>query len=204
MSLFARASWPGDHRDEIVAGTLVAAVVVVIGYASGLGAPTPTTVDTAAPPAAGAPSRSSGPADGSGSGDSGVPAGDTGAGPVGDSWTGGGDAGIPITVETPSAAGHEGHGTGGAGTGHGPTPAPSASATDSVPPTPSDQCDEGEVRLVQPLLSGTLTQVTGLLDGLTGIAASASPSPSPSSSPSPDGLCVGVAASPSVLAGVLP
>ncbi|MFC4499987.1 MULTISPECIES: hypothetical protein [Streptomyces] len=204
MSLFARASWPGDHRDEIVAGTLVAAVIVVLGYASGIGAPTPTTVDTAAPPAAGAPPESSGPVNGSGTGDSGMAGSDPGAGSVGDSWTGGGDAGIPVVVGTPSAAGHDGHGAGGDGTGHSPTPAPSASATDSPSPPPSDDCDEGEVRLVQPLLSGTLTTVTGLLDGLTGIAASPSPSPSPSSSPVPGGLCVGLAASPSVLAGVLP
>lgn len=138
MSLFARASWPGDHRDELVAGTLVAAVIVVLGYASGIGAPTPTTVDTAAPPAAGtpAPSESSGPADGSGAGESGAAAGYPGAGSVGGSWTGGGDAGIPIIADTPSTAGHEGHGTGGTGTGHGPTPAPSASATDSPRPPP--------------------------------------------------------------------
>lgn len=204
MSLFARASWPGDHRDEIVAGTLVAAVIVVLGYASGIGAPTPTTVDTAAPPTAGAPSESAGPADGSGGSDSGAAATGPGAGSVGDSWTGVGDAGIPVIVDAPPAAGHDGHGAGGAGAGHPPTPAPSASAPGSPSPTPSPGCDEGEVRLAQPLLSGTLTQVTGLLDGLNEIAPSASPSPSPSSPPSPDGLCVGVAASPSVLTGVLP
>ncbi|MFD7772543.1 hypothetical protein [Streptomyces sp. NPDC059753] len=55
MSFFARASWPGDHRDEVVAGALVAAVVVVLGYASGFGAPAPQSVDTAAPPATTAP-----------------------------------------------------------------------------------------------------------------------------------------------------
>ncbi|GAA4294209.1 hypothetical protein GCM10023086_06050 [Streptomyces venetus] len=209
MSLFARASWPGDHRDEIVAGTLVAAVIVVLGYASGMGSPVPTTVETAVPPAAKAPSESSGPADdGSQASGPGVTAQDPGAGSVGGAWPGAGDAGIPVTVGTPPAAGHEGHGGGGADTGHGPAPSPSGSATTPPSPAPSDTCDEGEVRLVRPLLSGTLDKVTGLLDdGLTGMAVPPSPLPSPSSSPSsspsPDGPCVGVAASPSVLTGVL-
>ncbi|MFE6756844.1 hypothetical protein ACFVDQ_25080 [Streptomyces sp. NPDC057684] len=39
MSFFARASWPGDHRDEVVAGALAAAVLVVLGYAPGIAVP---------------------------------------------------------------------------------------------------------------------------------------------------------------------
>ncbi|MFE6806854.1 hypothetical protein [Streptomyces sp. NPDC057681] len=73
MSFFARASWPGDHRDEVVAGALAAAVIVVLGYAP----------------------------------------------------------------ESPS-----------------PNPSPA----------PSESCDDGQVRLVQPLLSGANDAATGLLD----------------------------------------
>ena len=34
------ASWPADRREAVVAATLVGAVVVILGYASGLGVPT--------------------------------------------------------------------------------------------------------------------------------------------------------------------
>ncbi|WP_153542669.1 hypothetical protein [Streptomyces sp. RB17] len=65
------------------------------------------------------------------------------------------------------------------------------------------------MHLVQPLLNGTLTSLTDLLDGLLGPDASgvaASPTPAPSSSPSSTDLsplCVVVAPSPSVLPEVL-
>ena len=98
-----------------------------------------------------------------------------------------------------------------------PTPGPSDSASrspspkpsPSPSPTPSDGCQKGEVHLVQPLLKGTLTSLTDLLDGLLGPDASggtAFPAPSPSSSPSSTDLsplCVDVAPSPSVLPEVL-
>jgi hypothetical protein len=216
MPLFARASWPGDHRDEIVAGALVAAVIVVLGYASGIGAPAPTTLDTAAPPAAPAPPASAGPSPGTASGYSDVSAGDMGAGSSGDSWAGGGGAGIPVVNDTPSSGGPGGQDTGGGGGGM-PMPAPSDSASGSPSPapppapspSPSAGCRKGEVHVVQPLLSGSLASVTGLLDGLLGPDASqvtASPTPSPSSSASGAGLsplCVGLAPSPSVLPEVL-
>jgi hypothetical protein len=217
MSLFARASWPGDHRDEIVAGALVAAVIVVLGYASGIGAPAPTTFDTAAPSTSPAPSASVSPSQGTASGYPGAPGGDTGAGSSGDSWAGGGGAGIPIASDTSSGDGHGGQETGGGNGGQMPMPGPSDSASHSPSPkpspspspTPPDGCQKGEVHLVQPLLSGTLTSLTGPLDGLLGPDASggtASPTPSPSSSPSSadlSSLCVGVAPSPSVLPEVL-
>lgn len=218
MSLFARASWPGDHRDEIVAGALVAAVIVVLGYASGMGAPAPATFNTAAPPAAPAPSASVGPSQGTASGDPGNPGGDMAAGSSGNSWAGGGGAGIPVANDTSSADGGSGQGAGSGDGGRMPMPGPSASASDSPSPqpsstpspTPSNGCHKGEVHVVQPLLSGALTSVTGLLDGLLGPDApevTASPTPSPSSSPSGadlSPLCVGVAPSPSVLPEVLP
>lgn len=218
MSFFARASWPGDHRDEIVAGALVAAVIVVLGYASGIGAPAPTTLGTAAPPAAPAPSASAGPSQGTASGASENPGGDMGAGSSGGSWAEGGGAGIPVISDTSSAGVHGGPDAGGGDGGRMPMPGPSDSAPDHPPPlpspipspSPSDGCRKGEVHLVQPLLSGTLTAVTGLLDGLIGPDASgvtASPTPSPSSSASDAGLsslCVGAAPSPSVLPEVLP
>ncbi|WP_078912618.1 hypothetical protein [Streptomyces sp. NRRL S-646] len=203
MSFFARASWPGDHRDELVAGTLVAAVVVVLGYASGIGAQAPTTIDTASPPASGTSPTPHQPSARSETGPPDTTAGNYGSGPAGGYWPGGNGAGIPAAGSTPSTGGENGHdhGTGGTGGGHTTTPSPSPTPT----PTPSDHCDEGEVRLVQPLLNGVATQVTGLLNGLL-TPASPSPSPSPSPSSSTDtlsSLCVGVAASPSVIPEVL-
>ena len=212
MSLFARASWPGDHRDELVAGALVAAVVVVLGYASGIGASIPTTIDTASPPASGAASTPPGPSSGSATGPPDTSAGNSGAGSAGGVWTGGGDSGIPVGGGTSSTGGESGHdhGTGGAGGGHGTTTPPSSSPAPTPSPSPSDGCKEGEVRLVKPLLNGVLTPATGLLDGLLG-SASPTPSPSPSSSTSTStptdalsSLCVGIAPSPSVIPEVLP
>ncbi|WP_406439119.1 hypothetical protein OHB00_29460 [Streptomyces sp. NBC_00631] len=215
MPLFARAAWPGDHRDEIVAGTLVAAVIVVLGYASGIGTPQPTTVDTAAPPSAG-PSGGSA-ASGSGPVDSGSGSGaDSGAASGGNSLPGGGGYVLPVSDGTSSTGAHDGPGTGGAGTTGTtggmpmPTPAPSGSASASPTPAPSpvpsssNGCTTGEVRLLQPLLTGTVGQVTGLLDGLLGTAASPSPSPSSPSTRDPSSVCVGLAPSPSVLSEVLP
>lgn len=209
MSFFARATWPADHRDEIVAGALVAAVIVVLGYASGIGAPAPTDLDSAAPPAAGAPSAVRTPTSGSSVGPGGT-AGDTGAGSAGDSWAGGSGAGIPVTGNASSGM-HGSHGTGGGDSEHGPMPEPSESAPGTPRPTPSPtssgSCGEGEVRLVQPLLNGVLAPATGLLDSLLKDGSGATASPMPSSSPSSSdvsSLCVGVAPSPSVIPEVLP
>lgn len=107
MSFFARASWPGDHRDEVVAGALAAAVIVVLGYASGIGAPAPQSVDTAAPPATTAPADppasntpgSAEPPATSADADAGAGAG-SGVLPVGDA--------PPVTGGT-GAGGHGGH-----------------------------------------------------------------------------------------------
>ncbi|MFI7406468.1 hypothetical protein ACIBW9_39395 [Streptomyces sp. NPDC049541] len=208
MSFFARGSWPADHRDEIVAGALVAAVVVVLGYASGIGAQAPTTIDTAAPPASETSAAPHQPTARSATGPPDTGAGNYGSGSAGGYWPGGNDAGIPVAGGMPSTGGESGHGhgTGGSGgaSGGGSSTGPSPSPTPT--PTPSDNCDEGEVHLVQPLLNGVVTPVTGLLDGLL---SPASPSPSPSPSPSSSAgalssLCVGVAASPSVVPEVLP
>ncbi|MEU6143937.1 hypothetical protein ABZ848_26750 [Streptomyces sp. NPDC047081] len=198
MSFFARASWPGDHRDEIVAGALVAAVVVVLGYASGIGAPAPTTVTTTSPPASGASPTPHRPTSRSETGppDTGAAAGTSGGG----YWAGGSAAGVPVAGSTPSAGGSDGHDH---GTGPTNTPSPSATSSPTPAPTPSptatDSCDEGEVRLVKPLLNGLTTPVTGVLDSLL------APTPSPKeSSDTQSSLCVGVAASPSLLPEVLP
>lgn len=207
MSFFARASWPGDHRDEFVAGALAAAVIVVVGYASGIGAPAPRTLDSAAPPAAQAPTEpsarsSSGPAE------SAVPPGDTGAGapdgsgvlPVADVPTGNGGANTGL----PAGSGGNG-GEAAPGGGSSPSPSPSPPSTQVPSPSPTRPCEDGQVHLVQPLLNGVVGSVTGLLDGLL---AGNSPSPSPSSSSSSPGdsaaVCVGVVPSPSLLAGVNP
>ncbi|MET9906066.1 hypothetical protein ABZZ74_04490 [Streptomyces sp. NPDC006476] len=205
MSFFARASWPGDHRDEIVAGALVAAVVVVLGYASGIGAPGTTTVDTASPPASAASPTPRQPTSRSETGpppDSAT--GNYGFGSAGDYPAGDSGAGIPVADQTSGGESGHGHGTGGTG-GAGQqssSPPPSPSSTPTPSPSAPDSCGEGEVRLVQPLLNGVVSPVPGLLDSLLA-PAPASTSPAPSLSPS-SSLCVGVAASPSVLPEVLP
>jgi hypothetical protein len=198
MSFFARASWPGDHRDEVVAGALAAAVIVVLGYASGIGAPAPRSVDTAAPPATTAPAD---PPASNSAGSAVPPATSAGAG------AGGGTGSLPVGDAPPVTGGtgageHGGHnGKEGGGDSTEPSRTPPESPSPNPSPAPSDSCDDGQVRLVQPLLSGANDAVTGLLDGLP-IAASPSPSLSPSPSPSPstspmsamsDGaLCLGV------------
>ncbi|MER6419730.1 hypothetical protein [Streptomyces sp. NPDC001137] len=204
MSFFARGSWPADHRDEIVAGALVAAVVVVLGYASGIGAQAPATVDTASPPASEASPQPHQPTARSATGPPDTAVGNYGSGSAGGYWPGGNDSGIPAPGGMPPTGGENGHdhGSGGSGGGHTNGPSPSPTPT----PTPSDHCEEGELRLVQPLLNGVATPVTGLLDGLlTPASPSPSPSPSPASSTGPlSSLCVGIAASPSVVPEVLP
>src|SRR3954451_13831599 len=71
MPLFRRAQWPKDHRDEVVAGALVGAVVIVLGYASGIGAGSASgeaAAPATPPPAATAPpSPTPGPTDSAGS-----------------------------------------------------------------------------------------------------------------------------------------
>src|SRR3954451_11248947 len=63
MPLFRRAKGvPRDHRDELVAGALVGTVVIVLGYASGIGAPASGAAEAAppvTPPAATAPATTS-------------------------------------------------------------------------------------------------------------------------------------------------
>lgn len=64
MPLFRRATGvpPRDYRDELVAGALVGTVVIVLGYASGIGAPASGAAEAAppvTPPAATAPATTS-------------------------------------------------------------------------------------------------------------------------------------------------
>ncbi|MEV0775598.1 hypothetical protein ACIBLA_23940 [Streptomyces sp. NPDC050433] len=187
MSFLPRASWSADRRDEVVAAALVAAVVVVLGYASGIGAPGPDAVNTASPPATSPAPTPSAP-----SGDTGPPDGDSGAGPGaqdpggGGLPVGGGLGGGPVG-EVDWGVGVPGDGTGGH-TGHGgpsgPPASPVPSPTPTPSPTPSDPgpCQDGEVRLVQPLLNGVITPLYGLAEGLL---APGTPSPAPSTTPSP-------------------
>ncbi|WP_425838751.1 hypothetical protein [Streptomyces fractus] len=212
MSFFARASWPGDHRDEIVAGALAATVIVVLGYASGIGA----TADRAetAPPAVqtpASPAPSSSPADPapsppdaptSDAGEAG--AGNPGVLPVGGIPAGGGEGtggnagahgGHGNSGGLPGDSGHSGHAS--------PTPSPPASSTPS--PTPSSpsappSCAEGEVRLVQPLLKGVLAPVTGLLGGPTEKAAKTDEAGTQEDTTP----CVGLASDPSLLTELTP
>ncbi|WSQ09676.1 hypothetical protein OG604_18975 [Streptomyces sp. NBC_01231] len=191
MPLFRRAEWPRDHRDELVAGALVGAVVIVLGYASGIGAPsasgeaatspTPPPVATApASPMPTAPGGSGAQDPGTGMGQ--YPVG-TGALPgyggigVGTGYGTGGQAGGPVGT---GDAGHTGHQTTPpAGTGY-PSPTPTPSPSGSTP-ADGDTCEDGEVTLVQPLLGGLTQPVFGLLDG-----TDETPEPQPSP-------CVGLA-----------
>ncbi|MFE7274916.1 hypothetical protein [Streptomyces sp. NPDC057623] len=202
MPLFRRALWPQDHRDELVAGALVGAVVVVLGYASGIGAPaTASDAIAAPPPTATSPSSPGEPAAPQAPGD------DPGAVAGGGAGTGA----LPVTgVYYPggTGTGHAGHtgasgGTGASHAGHGASPAPSdsgrpSSPSPSAPGTtpPADSaatCEDGEVRLAGPLLTGLTEPVLGLL------APGAEASPTPQVSP-----CVGLAPLPSLLGGISP
>jgi hypothetical protein len=201
MPLFRGVEWPRDHRDELVAGALVAAVVIVLGYASGIGAPAASgaaeaALPPASPPAATAPEATA-PGAGQVPAESGeLPAyggagSDLGHGGTG-SDIGYGDAGSAVTGTGP-VDGSGGQG-GGGHTGHESSP-PAGTPTPAPTPTPSPSatCRDGEVTLVQPLLVGLTEPVLGLLGGAT-----ASPSPTPSPSP-----CVGLAPVSGLLGGAL-
>ncbi|MDN3023024.1 hypothetical protein [Streptomyces sp. S.PB5] len=191
MPLFRRAAWPGDHRDEVVAGALVGAVVIVLGYASGIGAPSPSGPGAAAAPPTSPPATTAPPS----------PAAPSPQDPVGQPPVGngelpvyGGAGGVGGIGGIGGSGAHAGHGDGSEGhTGHGgspgdsptPTPSPSGSETTEPPGGTDGACEDGEVRLVQPLLTG----ITGTL---TGLLATPTATPSPSSSPSPS-PCVGLA-----------
>ncbi|MEU0391697.1 hypothetical protein ABZ208_02705 [Streptomyces sp. NPDC006208] len=190
MPFFAKAAWPGDHRDEIVAGVLVGAVVVVLGYASGIGAGGSVAgqeTQAVGPPAATAPpgtEQPSGPAESQ----SAEP-------PAVDQPVGGGDIGwaADMTVPVlPPGAGMPGHGHGGGEhgddeghtggeehTGGGPGPGPGPSVPGSAAPTPSAPCSDGEVHLAEPLLTGVLDLVPGTLSGLLGGGTPPDPEPRP-------------------------
>ncbi|MFI6936999.1 hypothetical protein [Streptomyces sp. NPDC050287] len=194
MPLFRRAEWPGDHRDELVAGALVGAVVIVLGYASGIGAPSASgeaAVSPTPPPAATAPvSPTPAAPGGAGAQDAGAGAGQFPAG--GGALPGyggiGGDAGYGSGGPVGGVGGVGGTGgTGGAGQ-PGPSSAPpTGSASPTPTPSPSgstpgdDTCQEGEVTLARPLLGGLTEPVFGLLDG-----TDETPEPQPSP-------CVGIA-----------
>ncbi|WP_329442498.1 hypothetical protein [Streptomyces canus] len=200
MPLFRRATGvPRDHRDELVAGALVGTVVIVLGYASGIGAPASGAAEAAppvTPPAATAPATTS-----PGAGQAPVGSGELpsyggaggGLGYGGGYGTGGGGVvtgTVPIGSGGGQGGGHAGHGTTPVpGTGS-PTPAPT---TPTPSPSGTDSCTDGEVKLVQPLLVGVTDSVLGLLDD-----PAAAPSPSPTASP-----CVGLASAAGLLGGIL-
>ncbi|WP_406415661.1 hypothetical protein [Streptomyces sp. NBC_01614] len=210
MPLFRRALWPQDHRDELVAGALVGAVVVVLGYASGIGAPATASDTTAAPPPPAATSPSS-------PGEAAAPEtpGDSSGGAAGGTA---GTGALPATgIYYPGGTDHTGH-TGTSGgtshTGHGgsPTPsapsspsAPSPSAPGTTPPADDDAtCEDGEVRLAGPLLTGLTEPVFGLLNPTDEIPTDENPTAEASPTPQPS-PCVGLAPLPSsLLVGITP
>lgn len=209
MPLFRRALWPQDHRDELVAGALVGAVVVVLGYASGIGAPADATA--APPPAATAPSSPSAttppqtPGDASG-GAAGGAAG-TGTLPVTGIYYPGGTGGTDHTGHTGTSGGtgHTGHGD--SPTPSDPTspssPGPDPSAPGTTPPTDdATTCEDGEVRLARPLLTGLAEPVSGLLNPTAEDPTAQNPTDEASPTPQPS-PCVGLAPLPSLLGGVI-
>ncbi|MFJ9174127.1 hypothetical protein [Streptomyces sp. NPDC102360] len=221
MSFFARASWPGDHRDEFVAGALAAAVIIVLGYASGIGAQAEQTTTGSAPPTVEAPASPSAPA-GSDPAPTGAPpsdsggdgTGNAGALPVGGIPVGGAGGSGEVadghehdnSSGLPGDSGHSGHTS--------PTPSSPPSSTPSPSPSSpstSPSCADGEVRLVQPLLKGALAPVTGLLDGLakgsdgdSASAASGSEAKPESDSREETAPCVGLASDPALLTELTP
>ncbi len=133
MPLFRRAEWPRDHRDEFVAGALVGAVVIVLGYASGIGVSSaPGTAEAATPPLS--PPAATAPQD-TAPGDPGAQAPGSGTGmDMGGGWTGQ----VPVGTGEFPAYGGPGTDTGNGGadhpghTGHGASPTP----TPTLPPPP--------------------------------------------------------------------
>ncbi|WP_406493394.1 hypothetical protein OHB06_21615 [Streptomyces sp. NBC_01604] len=192
MPMFRRAEWPRDHRDEVVAGALVGAVIIVLGYASGIGAPSGTAeaaAPPASPPAASAPASPAAPGN---SGGTGAQAPGTGELPSYGGVGGIGGTGADNGYGTGGQGDHSGHtgGTGGTGDpghpGHetSPTPAPGTTSPTPSPTDPdADTCEDGEVTLVQPLLTGLAEPVFGLLNG-----GDTEETPEPQPSP-----CVGLA-----------
>ncbi|WP_217242328.1 hypothetical protein [Streptomyces sp. AC555_RSS877] len=202
MPLFRRVEWPRDHRDEVVAGALVGAVVIVLGYASGIGAPSGTAeaaVPPTSPPAATAPASPVAPG---GSG-----AQDTGTGSGGGFGTGElpshgsvGGVGPGTGYGTGGQGGYTGGGTGDSGhSGHETSPPPGSTTptpTPTLSPTVPDAgtCQDGEVTLVRPLLDGLSEPLFGILNGSgsidTGTGTGTGTEETPEPQPSP---CVGLA-----------
>lgn len=205
MPLFHRAQRPRDHRDEFVAGALVGAVVIVLGYASGIGTSTASGAAEAAAPPPSSPAATAPPNTAPGDSGAEVPGSGTGM-DMGSGWTGqvpvgtgelpvyGGGTGAGSGDGTAGHGGHDGHGTSPTPT---PTPtppatSPSPSPSDSEPPTDDATCADGEVRLVAPLLTGITQPLFGLLNGST----DAGETPEPTASP-----CIGLAPLSSLLGG---
>lgn len=139
------------RREHVVAASLVGAVVVVIGFASGLGSRPGTGASAAPEPAPGGqeppaatapvtPAQAQPPQGGS----------------PGYSGGGGGGAAVPVTTmpAQPPGTGHTGH--------------PTAPATTTTPPTtttstPGAPCEPGLVPTALDTLLGTLGSATGAL-----------------------------------------
>jgi hypothetical protein len=188
MPLIPRASWPADHRDEVVAGVLVAAVVGVLGYASGIGAPGADAVNSASPPTTypSAPPSASPPAAGASEAD--TPEADVPG--TGSGWQGGGAGGMfPVTDVPGEGSAHDHSSEPGGHAGH-PT-GPGAPASPSPSPSESQACQDGEVHLVQPLLNGVVGPAKGLLNSLL-VPGTPSPSPSSAAAASAPPLCTGL------------
>jgi hypothetical protein len=198
MPFLPWASWPVDRRDEIVAGVLVAAVVVVLGYASGIGAPVAGSANGASPPVSSqapppAPTPSADPS-------AAAPPEEAAGGIVPGAQTGSGGA-LPVTNVPGGGSAHE-HGSRSEGHGHsGPSAHPGEPSSPSPSPSESEKCQGGEVHLVQPLLNGVAAPVKRLLDGPFILSAAAptayaAPGSEPSARASTPPVCTGLEATP--------
>lgn len=165
-----RAQWPSDHRDELVAAALVGLVVVLLGYASGIG-----LGGTNSSAAAGGPSAVIAPASPSPTGPSPVIVRATGGdGNGGDNGYGGGyGSGYGAGTGTGSGTG-VGSGTGNTGAGGGsttPVGSPSTGSGSSTGAT-SSPIIVGSTSPASPTPSGLLPVVTSGLGTLTGTLTS--------------------------------
>jgi hypothetical protein len=182
MPWFARAAWPADHRDEVVAAALVGSVVIILGYSIGIGSGTAyvRTIHAVrvvqepgtAPGGGGAANPTTAPvggggfALGAGGAPGGIPGGVPGSGVVGVT-AGASPSAVPTTGTTAPTTGPTGTGTSGTPTS-GPTPTATPPATGTGLPVVGGVLN-GVVCTLEntPVLSGVLQPVTSLLGAVT-------------------------------------
>jgi hypothetical protein len=157
-----RARWPSDHRDELVAAALVGLVVVLLGYASGIGG------SSNAATAAGGPSAVIAPDTPSPTGPSPVivraTTPDSGSGGYGGGYSGG-------SYGSGGTGAGAGGGAGSVGASTTPIGVPTASPSSSAVATPSPVV-VGSSAAASPTPGGLRGGTVGLVGTLTGTLTS--------------------------------